>query len=347
MYFSPILILICMNNYRYVFVIIFFLLSCKKDPPPTKDKKEVEKLVTTPYIFNLPSYFSEQIIPDSNSQTIEGVAYGRRLYYDNIVHKTQLFSCSSCHNQETAFTSTNNSLAHINLGWNTNFLWEGKIEGTLEEAMLFEVKDFMETDLIKLNRHQLYPRLNYLAFGDSIITYQSMAKALAQFLRIVVSTNSKYDQYLSKQTMFTEEELSGYEIFNTEKGDCFHCHGTVLLTDNSFHNNGLDSAFNEQNSGRYNVTNKTSDRGKFKTPTLRNIELTAPYMHDGRFSTLAEVVDFYSEGLKFSQTIDPLMKNVQYGGVRLSPQEKQDLIAFLKTFTDNSFITDTTLASPF
>jgi cytochrome c peroxidase len=140
-------------------------------------------------------------------------------------------------------------------------------------------------------------------------------------------------------------ETRGFEIFFTEKGDCFHCHSTILFTDNEFHNNGLDSVFADN--GLFRVTGDPNDIGKFKTPTLRNAIFTSPYMHDGRFQTLEEVIDFYSEGLKFSSTIDPLMKNVNQGGVKLTDGEKEDLLAFIKTLTDTTFINSPDLSNPF
>jgi cytochrome c peroxidase len=135
------------------------------------------------------------------------------------------------------------------------------------------------------------------------------------------------------------------EIFNTERGDCFHCHGGILFTDNMFHNTGLDAEPGDK--GLSAVTGDPLDRGRFKTPTLRNIEVTAPYMHDGRFRTLEEVVDFYSEGVQNSPTIDPLMKFAHQGGVRLTAQERSDLIAFLKTLTDTTFLTNPAFGNPF
>ena len=150
------------------------------------------------------------------------------------------------------------------------------------------------------------------------------------------SVNSKFDRYLQGIEQLTPSELSGYAIFNSEKGDCFHCHGTQLFMDNDFHNNGLDTEpFTDI--GLANVTSIPSDYGKFKTPTLRNIEFTAPYMHDGRFSTLEEVVEHYNSGGIYSSTIDPNMKKVGIG-LQLTEQEKADLVAYLKSLSDHNFI---------
>jgi len=158
----------------------------------------------------------------------------------------------------------------------------------------------------------------------------------------MVSKDAKFDRYLRGELALTASEINGYAIFmDGNKGDCFHCHGSAanpLWSDRLFHNNALDSVFTGYDLGRYLITGNTYDIGKFRTPTLRNIELTAPYMHDNRFSTLQEVVDFYSEGLRNSPYVDPLMQKIGEGGAHLTPSEKTDLIAFLKTLTDTTFI---------
>jgi cytochrome c peroxidase len=141
--------------------------------------------------------------------------------------------------------------------------------------------------------------------------------------------------------------MNGFNIFTTEKGDCFHCHSLGLFTDNKFHNIGLDSEFTSINMGRYNVTLKQADMGLFKTPTLRNIQLTAPYMHDGRYLTLEQVVEHYNSGVKQSNTLDPIMtKPSKIYGLGLTPTEKQDLVAFLKTLTDTTFTKNPLLQNP-
>ena len=192
----------------------------------------------------------------------------------------------------------------------------------------------------KLQQDPEYPTLFLRAFGTTIIDSSLVTKAIAQFERILISGNSKFDQYLLGNATLSLEELNGFAIFmDEEKGDCFHCHGSdnnPLWTDNGFHNNGLDSTFDDLGLG--GVTGDPNDNGKFRSPSLRNLNFTAPYMHDGRFATLEEVINHYSEGLQFSSTIDPLMKKVSQGGVQLTPQEKLDLNAFLLTLTDPEFI---------
>jgi cytochrome c peroxidase len=321
------------------FVIASFYFSACKD-----DKgKEVPDApyVTTPYTLNIPA----SLLNPNNPLTVEGVALGKMLYYDTLLDGVSGRSCAQCHIQKEGFSSyKSNALAHINLAWNTAFLWNGQIEGTMEDIMLFEVKDFFEADMSKLNANATYRDLFKKTFNADEITYENTSFAIAQFVRTLISADSRYDKYIQRKISLTPSEINGMNLYYSEEGDCFHCHGTPLLTDGDFHNNGLDENPEE---GRMAVTTNPQDRGRFKSPTLRNIALTAPYMHDGRFETLEEVIDFYSEGLKYSPTIDPLMKQIHAGGMQLSPQEKADLLAFLHTFTDSTFINNPAFASPF
>lgn len=200
----------------------------------------------------------------------------------------------------------------------------------------------------ELQEHPEYPTLFQQAFGTIIIDSTLVTKAIAQFERTLISSNSKFDKYLLGETELTQQELNGFNVFMDEnKGDCFHCHGSnknPLWTDNIFHNNGLDKTFLDLGLGA--VTGDPADNGKFKSPSLRNLAFTAPYMHDGRFSTLEEVINHYSEGLKNSQTIDPLMKKVALGGVGLTNQDKADLKAFLLSLSDYEFINNSNFTNP-
>lgn len=328
------------NKALFVILSILLLSSCKKE-----SVTKYEPYQTTSVTIDYPSHFPDMIIPEDNQPTKEAIALGRALYYDKILSKNQTISCSSCHDQNKAFTThASNSLAHINLGWNHQYLWNGSVQGTLEDVMLFEVDDFLETNLQVVNNSAKYRNLFKKAYGVDEITSKDIAYALAQFFRVLNSTDSKFDRYLRGEETLTPEELHGYYIFNSETGDCFHCHGTVLLHDNIFGNNGLDL---NPDPGLYAVTGNMNDYGKFKTPTLRNIELTAPYMHDGRFETLEEVINFYSTGVQHdSPNLSPLMKYSANGGVGLTEGETQNLIAFLKTLTDYSFITNPELSNP-
>ena len=315
----------------------------------SKDSNTEAPFVYAPVPFNInaPDWFPPMDIPSGNPTTVQGVALGRMLYYDPLLHPTGAHSCAECHLQAQSFSSTATVLPHVNLGWNKNFLWNGRVQGTLEDIMYFEVTEFFKTDLSRLQNDAEYPRLFHEAFGTKTITNELAAKALAQWLRSVVSGNSLRDQSIwgNPRIFLSDEAIDGAIIFYTERGDCFHCHGGIFYTDNDFHNTGLDASPAEPGYGA--VSGNPADYGKYKTPTLRNIALTAPYMHDGRFQTLEEVIDFYSDGLKKSSTIDPLMKWAHVGGVHLSPKEKSDLLAFLYTLTDSSFIHDPRLKSPF
>jgi len=201
---------------------------------------------------------------------------------------------------------------------------------------------------LKSIKYPNYPQLFKAAFGTTDITMERCGKAVAQFLRTLISYNSKFDKYLRKEPGgdFTASELRGYQLFISEPADCFHCHGPApIFTTNLFYNNAKDNVFTDAGD-RFGYTKDTIDRGAYKATTLRNIELTGPYMHDGRFKTLAEVVNFYATGLVVSPYVNPLMKHLNTGGNQLSDQQQQDLIAFLLTLTDHQFLTDTAFAKP-
>lgn len=359
------------STYFRLFVTSFFLclviVSCKKDADnevittdvtvdeddstddtvnDTTDNTNDENSNLTYVEMVVPSGFPNIEIPSDNPLSEEGILLGRMLYYDNLLDKDTARTCASCHTHAGYYTSyESNSMTHFNLAWNTTFLWNGLIEGTLEDGMLMEVEDFFETNMDNLNNDPTYKLMFKQVFGVDVITSKEAAYALAQYLRTVVSVDSKYDRYKRQEENLTASEFAGMELFFSEKGDCFHCHGNILLTDHDFHNNGIDSVFEKLGHGE--VSRDPNDNGKFKTPTLRNVEFTAPYMHDGRFETLEEVINHYSEGLQVSSTIDPLMKNVHEGGVNLTEQEKADLLSFLKTFSDTSFANNPAYASPF
>ena len=302
----------------------------------------------TKVAFEVPVGFPIVDIPADNPLTVEGIELGRMLYYDSLMHPTNDAACASCHLQAEGFASVAaNALPHVNLAWSRYFLWNGKLDGTLEEAMLFEVDEFFKTDLNKLQNDPDYPAMYKAAFGASTITSENTAKALSQFLRTVNSSNSDYDKFFRGEMELTESQYRGYLLFNSEDGDCFHCHALPLLADNQFHDTGLDSIYDVNSMGRYDVTGLSTDRGKFKTPTLRNIEFTFPYMHDGRFNTLMEVVEFYNSGTKHSPNLDPIMtKPGKELGLELTLQEKQDLVNFMKSFTDYDLLGDPELSDP-
>ncbi|WP_246337554.1 cytochrome-c peroxidase [Tenacibaculum pelagium] len=326
--------------------------------------KEEDVYTPKPASLKIPELFQQKliapVIPTNNPLTEEGIALGKKLFFDKILSKDNTQSCATCHNPKKAFTDENrfsdgvngtfgtrNSMPIFNLAWNFDerFAWDGK-ELSLERQALEPVRNPIEmhskwTNVTeRLQNHSEYPTLFQQAFGVSKIDSTLVTKALAQFERTLISGNSKFDQFLLGKAQLTPEEQNGFDVFMDEtRGDCFHCHGSnnnPLWTDNKFHNNGLDAVFSDLGLGK--VTGDPNDNGKFRSPSLRNLKFTAPYMHDGRFATLDEVINHYSTGLKSSPTIDPLMKKVNQGGVNLSDKDKADLKAFLLSLSDNDFV---------
>lgn len=345
--------------------------SCEKDPPLSSESgKDQTSNGTdsidhnpTPYDLNIPPGFPDMPVPDDNPLTKEGVKLGRMLYYDPILSTTGR-TCNSCHKAEYSYSTPRpgpDGLGvppHVNLGWNPDFTWTG-VKDKLDNVAIVDlsVPHFIQPDMdtlkARLARHDEYQRRFRKAYGKDIVAVNTKERkrlisyALGQFMRTMISGKSKFDRYRRGEVNLTASENKGMQIFYTEKGDCFHCHGTQLFTDNEFHNTGLDSVFRGNNKGRYLVTGDEDDLGAFSTPTLRNIELTAPYMHDNRFKTLKDVVDFYSEGVKNTAYTDPLMKYAPQGGIQLTEEEKQHLIAFLKTLTDTAFVNNQEYQDPF
>jgi cytochrome c peroxidase len=194
----------------------------------------------------------------------------------------------------------------------------------------------MANVVAKLNAHAEYPELFKAAFGSSQVTSQNIMRAIAQFERTLISGNSKYDQYMRGEVLLSAQELNGKALFeDMDKGDCVHCHSMgSTFSDFEFRNTGLDSIPVDE--GRYLITLNQGDRGKFKTPSLRNVELTGPYMHDGRFQSLLECVQHYNTGFRYSANLDPNLTFAVKG--RMSQQEMEDLVAFMKTLTDEEFV---------
>lgn len=327
------------------------------------DKSE-ESYVPTPSPLSIPKLFEDNIlapvIPAGNPQTKEGIALGKKLFFDPILSFDNTQACADCHAPENAFTDSTqfsagvdgtlgnrNSMPLFNLAWNYDekFFWDGNTFSLEHQAFVpvsdpTEMKNTWVEVEQKLQMHSEYPNLFEQAFGTSKIDSSLVTKTIAQFERTLISSNSKFDKYLLGEIEITPQEQNGFNVFMDEaKGDCFHCHGSAknpLWTDNIFHNNGLDENFTDLGLGL--VTGDPADNGKFKSPSLRNLAFTGPYMHDGRFATLDAVINHYSEGLKNSTTIDPLMKKVAQGGVGLTNQDKADLKTFLLTLSDYEFI---------
>ncbi len=351
--------------------------ACKKDKaldtaPQTAATPEADKPhngndhngnhapLPTLYNFIIPSYVAPFLEPNDNPATNEGVALGRRLFYEKMLSNNNTISCASCHKQEKAFSDprrfslgtsgspgNRNASAIVNPGWNTSLFWEGR-RTTLEEQAHDPVTNPIEMAntwpvvVQRLQQDPHYPDMFNKAFGTSTIDSTLVTDAISQFERTFVSFKSRFDQqeYLG-QNVFTAQEARGRELF-FGAGKCSGCHKAPLMTDFGFRNIGLDAV--PVDSGRITVTHLSTDYGKFKTPTLRNIALTAPYMHDGRFNTLRQVLDFYTGGVQANSP--NVAQGLVTNPIQLSPQEKDDLIAFLKTLTDNSFVTDPNLSRP-
>jgi len=337
---------------KNIFLILSLFLTlgaCRWNIEPPDDTPQLTRIE-----ISSPPYVPILDEPADNLTTIEGAELGRKLYYDvrlSAGGPLEGNACATCHIQQYGFTQPGPAdppvLPHVNLGWSHAFLWNGALQGTLEEAMRFEVEDFFQVDLNRLNDIEEYRTAFKEVFGSSEINYDLLSRALSQFLRTMTSFRSPVDDFLQNKGFLSESALRGFEIFNSERGDCFHCHSIGLFTDGQFHNNGLDSVFTGYDRGLYEVTGNKNDMGKFKTPTLRNVALRGPYMHDGRFQSLEEVVDFYNSGVLPSPTLDPIMtKPGKESGLHLSEQDKTDLVNFLKALTDTAFTHNPALSNP-
>ncbi len=360
--------------YTIVSIIFLSLFSCSKKEESVPIPEPLNQQANTPTLspLQIPQLFLQfinpPIIPVNNPQTIEGIALGRKLFYDPILSGDGTQACATCHAPELAFTDTNqfstgitmlqgnrNSMAIFNAAWNWNnkFFWDGRANSLENQALgpvvnPIEMNNTWNNAVASLQADAIYPDMFNDAFGTTIIDSNLVTMAIAQFERTLISANSRFDQFQMNQIALTPSESSGFDIFmNSLKGDCFHCHGSAtnpLWTDNLFHNNGLDATFTDLGLGA--ITGNPADNGKFKTPSLRNLAFTAPYMHDGRFATLDEVIDQYSTGLVNSPTIDPLMQLIGQGGSQLTPSEKADLKAFLLSLSDNDFISNPNFQAP-
>ncbi|MFM7664577.1 MAG: cytochrome-c peroxidase [Bacteroidota bacterium] len=354
-----------MRSLAFLLVAVWLLNSCAKEKVGYQP---------TPYALEIPSHFPSMNIPADNPMTVEGVELGRYLFYEKRLSGNDKMSCASCHSSFSSFSDSakystgidgiqgnRNAMALINLGWDSFFFWDGRAN-SLEHQILEPVPNPIEMHLSwkealsKLKKDTYYRNQFYKAFGVVDFDSTHAAKAIAQFIRTMISGRSKYDVMYKiennlplsawdQSVQITNEEWAGYDLFKSLNGaDCFHCHNGPLMRVAKFSNNGLDASFSDL--GRGAVTTNANDNGKFKVPTLRNIALTAPYMHDGRFKTLDEVIEHYSSGVHMSPTIDPLIEFANQGGVQLDAQEKQLLKTFLMTLTDLEFVNNPKFQDP-
>lgn len=337
------------TKYYLLFLIFPLLISCSND----------DDYQNVPIDFKVPSNFPALAYDFTNNPPTEkGFELGKKLFYDGRLASDGIVSCGFCHIQENAFTHHGHTVSHgvnnaagtrnsppiQNMAFQTAYMWDGAtthldLQPIIPFTSPIEMNGNFSNAIAMMKNDAQYKKLFKQAFDGGEINSENMLKALGQFMALLVSSNSKFDKYRRNESggTMTADELDGYAIFNQK---CASCHATDLFTDNSFRNNGL--AINPQvnDIGRFRVTQLESDKYKFKVPSLRNIEKTAPYMHDGRFYTLEAVLDHYSSGVVNTQNLDESLNNNGTLGIPLTQTEKAKIIAFLKTLTDNEFLTN-------
>ena len=324
--------------------------------------------------YHFPEMFMFPEIPKADyAVTNEGVALGRYLFYDTILSSNYSMSCGSCHQQKFAFSDgasrfsrgangvlqRRNTLPLFNLAWQASFFWDGRAK-SIEEQVFHPITDSNELNLsvkvvlARLNASQFYRNQFERVFGSGPIDSAMVVVAIAQFERTLLSYRSKFDSAIKGKVALSEDELRGFVLMNDmTKGDCLHCHTTdsdPVGSTFEFSNNGLDIVNEPEkypDGGRGAITGRTVDNGRFKIPSVRNLKFTAPYMHDGRFETLEEVLQFYSTGVKMSAGIDSKMGFAHKGGAHLTQKEQECIIAFLNAMSDSAFTTDSSFSNPF
>ncbi len=368
---------------RYCLLLLIGLAfaCCNPEENPIDPKVDptCDGVDSTPFVLDLPTYFGAPLV--STDFTVAQFELGRHLFYEKRLSRNNTTSCGSCHQQKLAFTDglkksvglygdtvRRSSMAISNMLWEDKFFWDFRAK-SLKQQALMPIEDHLEMDLTleeaeeRLSADTMYQRLFCEAYGVTKASANLMADAIASFEKALISDNSKFDQYLRGETVLTPTEELGRKLFFTHPvpssergGNCGDCHlpqNTLGARGPSgMKNNGLDAESDFTDLGYEEVTNNPIDRAKFKTVSLRNIELTAPYMHDGRFETLEEVMDHYNTGLEWSPTIDPLM--FASNGfdsttlkLELLPFEIDAIIEFMKTLTDTTFINDQRFSDPF
>lgn len=357
-----------MKKAIFFIVVLSFLTSCRK---------EKVSFIPTPYAIDIPSHFPQMNIPEDNPMTEEGIELGRFLFYETKLSGDNTMSCASCHQLNSSFADnvalplgiqgiagTRNSMPLFNLGWDDFFTWDGRktsLEGQILEPVPNPIEMHLKwTDAVdKLQLDVSYRNKFFRAFGEEGIDSMKVAKSIAQFIRTIISANSTFDvmyKFENGLPLTTSENSTlgnieaevwaGYDLFKSLNGaDCFHCHNGPLMRVKKFSNNGLDMVFSDQ--GRALVTQNVNDEGKFKVPSLRNLSATGPYMHDGRFNSLEEVIEHYSTGIQQSETLDPLIEFANQGGVQLDELEKQWLQKFLLSLNDTTYINNPKFKDPF
>lgn len=318
-----------------------------------------EQWATHPLTFTVPKGWPQPVYDfTQNPLTVEGFELGRRLFYDGRLSRDGTLSCGTCHQQFAAFATYDHNLSHginnsftnrnapplFNLAWQKNFMWDGGINHLDLQPLApitaaNEMGETIDNVIQKLRTDTAYRRMFKAAFGDTVINTQRMTKALSQFVLMMVSANSKYDRVMRGEDSFNLPQRLGYAIFMNK---CAACHPAPLFTDLHYRNAGLPEDDFLHDKGRMTVTRNTKDSLAFKVPSLRNVALTSPYGHDGRFYSLIEVFQFYRKGIVNSPATDTLLRN----GMPISNYEIGQLTAFLKTLTDSGFMADKRFAPP-
>jgi cytochrome c peroxidase len=351
-------------------VLLLFCSSCKK---------ETEKIAVydnTPYTLVQKNYtLPAPKLPADNPLTVEKVRLGKMLFYETKLSQDGTMNCASCHVQKDGFSDLNQfstgvkglegkrqAMAIFNLAWHENgFFWDGRTE-LLRHQSILPIKDELEMNetianvIAKLSADTLYTNQFFRAFGNRNIDENKMSLALENFMFTIISDDSKYDRFLKGTATLTASEERGRELFfaeyneffpETSGADCAHCHSGLNFENNQYMNNGLDDEADFTDIGREAVTGDPMDRAKFKVTSLRNIALTPPYMHDGRFNTLKEVIEHYNSDIHTAPTTDPALMASSGTGLMLTEEDIADLISFLHTLTDENFKTNSEYASPF
>lgn len=342
-----------------IFTFLIFLFSAVYITVLLHGCSDVEGIAEPEFNLNLPSGFPQMYIPADNPLSASKISLGRHLFFDKRLSRDSTVSCGTCHIPSLAFSDSGmqfsrgvrdqrtlrNSPSLTNTGYNLSFFWEGGVPSLELQALApilapHEMDMNTDTLILRIKDDPVYKELFYRAFGTETITIAMITKALASFQRTMVSSNSPFDRYRNGNTSaISADAVKGMELFFGEKGDCFHCHNGFNFTDNTFHNTSLEPGFSDE--GRYLITGFTTDRGKFKTPTLRNVELTPPYMHNGSVRTLREVVVHYNSGGKGNPNADILMRPLG-----LSDSEVDQLVEFLRALTDDTFNNNPAFTNP-
>jgi len=339
-------------NKVFLFLVLILCFACSGEENTYVEISENKKLD-----FPQPDFFPQPVYNlEENPPTEKGFEFGKKLFYDGRLSSTGVISCGFCHVQEFSFTHHTHEVSHgvdgalgtrnaqplMNLAYFEEFSWDGAAQHLDSFSIIpittdTEMNETVSNVINKLKSDQVYSELFAEAFNNGEVNTQNMFRALSQFMVMMVSADTKYDKVLEGNSVFSEEESAGLSLFEAK---CASCHKGILFTDQSYRNNGLSIDPRYNDIGRERVTGLEEDKYKFKVPTLRNIAVSLPYMHDGRFQSLKEVLDHYDSGVEPTQNLDPSLQQENNLGISLTETEKNQLISFLNTLTDDNFLLD-------